>query len=470
MSPVLETRRPLESPHTPHAKRSHSPRTDETTLRQHDGVPYLTAFPIRTTQPETNSTLQHQQLRRKTPSGIVDAGYDGSSRRDIEEPPSKQLVLSATHTALQGATIEPYYIPTTDTIWPAQSPPLNPAAAQNQIPWISPFTPNTPHYFQGPFQPAIRSNDYNTGAYCPISPEVAFEQTHAHLSYLHENVAAPYNRSQLSQGPEYYQHISMHSPCFSNPLQESSATKAPELQLDAVGYETPSSGLDYGQPPDSQGHFKERALIQAYNRYMGLVAYIQSTTRHTTGNERIKTQFRHMIFPKPPKPYSPNSTLSKIVALPLSPPTNSVNFNHHGQQDLPQPPLQLSTPQHSWGTSQSNLAALEQPRLRESDQIRMHQPGYSHPLPENIGMRHNDDALVLASDLRCSLEVIKTMCEQASWTWVDGMLLLGCMYHALEQFESALLWFARIINFNSRFGTDFSLARALLTSPFFQPR
>ncbi|KAK3359791.1 glycosyl transferase family 41-domain-containing protein [Lasiosphaeria hispida] len=47
---------------------------------------------------------------------------------------------------------------------------------------------------------------------------------------------------------------------------------------------------------------------------------------------------------------------------------------------------------------------------------------------------------------KASLEMLSTLCEQSGWKWVDGMLLGGCLHYGLEHYEQALEWFKRIVN------------------------
>ncbi|KAK4127905.1 glycosyltransferase family 41 protein [Parathielavia appendiculata] len=47
---------------------------------------------------------------------------------------------------------------------------------------------------------------------------------------------------------------------------------------------------------------------------------------------------------------------------------------------------------------------------------------------------------------RASLEMLSTLCEQSGWKWSEGMLLGGCLYYGLERYEEALEWFKRIVS------------------------
>ncbi|KAK4242504.1 glycosyltransferase [Achaetomium macrosporum] len=47
---------------------------------------------------------------------------------------------------------------------------------------------------------------------------------------------------------------------------------------------------------------------------------------------------------------------------------------------------------------------------------------------------------------KASLDMLSTLCEQSGWKWVEGMLLGGCLHYGLERYEEALEWFKRIVN------------------------
>ena len=51
---------------------------------------------------------------------------------------------------------------------------------------------------------------------------------------------------------------------------------------------------------------------------------------------------------------------------------------------------------------------------------------------------------------RASLEMLANLCEQSGWKWVEGMLLGGCLYYGLERYEEALEWFRRIVSLDPR--------------------
>jgi len=44
-----------------------------------------------------------------------------------------------------------------------------------------------------------------------------------------------------------------------------------------------------------------------------------------------------------------------------------------------------------------------------------------------------------------ALEILTTLCDQSGWSWIDGMLLGGCLAYGLEEYHKALDWYSKII-------------------------
>lgn len=51
---------------------------------------------------------------------------------------------------------------------------------------------------------------------------------------------------------------------------------------------------------------------------------------------------------------------------------------------------------------------------------------------------------------KASLEMLSTLCERSGWKWVEGMLLGGCLHYGLERYDEALEWFKRIVSLDQR--------------------
>jgi hypothetical protein len=41
--------------------------------------------------------------------------------------------------------------------------------------------------------------------------------------------------------------------------------------------------------------------------------------------------------------------------------------------------------------------------------------------------------------------MVARLCVESSWSWIDGMLLAGCLAYGLGKFADAMGWYSRII-------------------------
>ncbi|RAL60057.1 hypothetical protein DID88_000683 [Monilinia fructigena] len=49
-----------------------------------------------------------------------------------------------------------------------------------------------------------------------------------------------------------------------------------------------------------------------------------------------------------------------------------------------------------------------------------------------------------------ALDLLTTLCEESNWTWIDGMLLGGCLAYGLEDYNRARDWYEKIIVIDPR--------------------
>jgi hypothetical protein len=62
---------------------------------------------------------------------------------------------------------------------------------------------------------------------------------------------------------------------------------------------------------------------------------------------------------------------------------------------------------------------------------------------------HDINSYLLNS--KASLEMLSNLCELSNWTWIDGILLGGCLHYGLENYDDALEWFNRIIKIDEKY-------------------
>lgn len=458
MLPLLQTHRQTvptanldRIPHPVNGQPVHDER-----LRQEVGPYQQRSFPIRTLHSHThfsgnssyNVNASHRarehQLRRKTPNGTIDAGYDGSSTKSYSgEPPLKQLALPS-----QPVNTLEHPLPNVRSYHPnhmvdiaSTSVPL-PAA-----PWRPPGYPVGPSYqsssqqpaapFASVYQPVIRANEYNVRAFCPPPPSLVGGLTLGQLywqqglsvwDYPSAQCASAVPRAAYPAVPnsEYTPNLmdsflpaSNHTLAYS--LQGSKPKVHSAYALNHVNYNTHSD-------------FKDKTLSQAYRCYTSLVGHIQATARASINKDypgADHASSKHLIFPKPPRPRRESNGLNRNLRYTPAPgrilPSayfHSVAAHGHHDSSVQQPSRHVM------------FAGVDQFRALQSV------PNGHIPLIDYFDMTSHGVPSV--NDARSSLDILKHLCEQSQWTWVEGMLVLGCLQYAVQQYTDALQCFSRI--------------------------
>ncbi|KAF5019746.1 hypothetical protein F66182_8251 [Fusarium sp. NRRL 66182] len=389
---------------------------------------YEQAFAIRTSQPQRHdaafgSTLhqlrQEHHLRRKTPNGTIDAGYDGSpSLFSHGPPPAKHLILprSATATTFPptGPSIHQSHFPTTiDHLRPSstgntglgdenQPTPLRSSSwafgsntasnygASFGYPYGS-FRAEGQYFPQGQpemlgvfpsaYQPLIRAHEYNPG----VIPS----------RYIQRRDLRPMQQHAVSE----IAHRSTFAPASEFQLQYDS------------GFNPNTFMLPYSRPThmSNQPGFREKVLLQAHKSYVELLAYAQTVRKSAAkGNMGHNMSPRLLMYPKPPKP-------SLRVSETL--------LNHQS----------------------ARLKVSAETCFNQDYHPRRHTAPFQMPF-NNYSSADNLTPIAAA---KSSLDMLSSLCEQSSWGWVDGMMLGGCLHYGLEQYQEALEWFSRITALDS---------------------
>lgn len=425
------------------------------------------SFPIRTLQSHARMSenspygLHHShrthehQLRRKTPGGTIDAGYDGSSpKSSIGEPPFKQLVLPGHPinvleyqfpgrqlykqgpVGIDGAT----HLPTCS--WQSPGYIVTPPPSHNG-PYQSPSHPFDPN-FASIYQPVIRANEYNVRAFCP--PPLTLV-------------------GGLPLGQPGWQHGPL--PWESQPVRDPStiprggyAVVAPRPDfaiIPAASRRIPVADhlADYNAQ-NSERDFKVKAISQAYRCYANLVGYLQASSRVSINKDSSgadPTSSRHLIFPKPPRPKRerPVAGLNLGQAGASNSRSAAIIFPSSGSNSIGMPP------HHFTPVQQPSRHVI----FAGIDQFRAEQCVTSCPIAStssNINVARS--GMASANDARTSMVILRNLCERSQWTWVEGILVLGCLQYALEQYTDALQCFSRITALDPRyFQGHYSLSR-----------
>ncbi|KAJ4263204.1 hypothetical protein NW762_006826 [Fusarium torreyae] len=421
--------------------------------------PYQQTFAIRTSQPQRHATASNSaryplrpehHLRRKTPNGTIDAGYDGSpSLFSHGPPPSKHLVLprSVTATAFPptGPLIrQPHFNTGLDHHRPssAGNPGLGDDSQQIQMgssPWAY-GSDTVPHHgafpgnpygflraegqyhpygqpeamgaFPSAYQPLIRAHEYNVRAFCPppivMNESLPFGQPVMHTPWNYQNHAQP--------GVVPTRHVQRQDfhPVQQQALSDLAHQPFPELESQYTpGFNSSLTMQSYSRPThlNNQPGFREKVLLQAHKVYVDLLAYAQTARKpHAIkGGTGHNTSPRLLVYPKPPKP-----------SLRIS----EASLGHQG----------------------GRFKILTENAYNPDYHARRHAaPHFQGPF-DNYVSANNSTPFTAA---KSSLNMLSSLCEQSSWSWIDGIMLGGCLNYGLEQYQEALEWFSRITALDS---------------------
>lgn len=467
-------------------------------------------FPIRSSQPAQPSQQQQQQqqsshrapgaspfaqshlqaqpdhsqhqLRRKTPNGTIDAGYDGSPAGLAIGPPQKQLIIPASpkifptafghtnpqladpfngqlhlpnniwqypHTAQQigggyetqpagwnlGQSLQPDGAPLPDRIMAPQQPPSNLLSNDPRLQGV--FTPSYQHNTMGPtafnpagFTPPPVWKDTGVSDYrgqVPLS----------NLGFIPQNAAfdAAYIPSQNSM----HHPLQMCQPMLGGPAQ-GRVMHAPMPEFDADNGVLRPSQTAIQLPRGGLESLSLRGSATASP--VGSLASRSDLSAPAQFKERILAQAHkayadlllYISYTKqslPGKTMSGLRTLSKMVVFPKPPKQLGLSLSP------PRHPAAMHARPGSFAGAESAFGASSQAKYAYAG--RTYRAGGGNPaeFPSPV------------SSARHSLEVLTNLCEQSGWKWVDGMLLGGCLHYGLEHYEEALDWFKRITNLDS---------------------
>jgi hypothetical protein len=186
----------------------------------------------------------------------------------------------------------------------------------------------------------------------------------------------------------------------------------------------------------SNSQFKEKSLSWAHSIYVDLLAYLHQSkkdNRQSRQSNGSKPFSKNSIYPKPPR--QPTSHLGNSHWIDSYPNTASSDPNtprrHSGA---------ISSNSHrtnSFSGWQSNGETSEARHSRFSNQ----------EMPHYVSPFHfpNSAPNSPPSKAKEALEMLTTLCEQSAWSWIDGMLLGGCLAYGLEEYHKALEWYSKIL-------------------------
>ena len=186
-------------------------------------------------------------------------------------------------------------------------------------------------------------------------------------------------------------------------------------------------------------HFKERTLSWAHSIYVDLLTFLHLSKKENRQGRSSHGSRPHSttnIYPKPPR--QPGSHLGSSRWPVVHHSLESPEKRRHGEMAKH---TFSGTPSSKHATWQEPTAAGQdrQPRSEGQDG-----PHYISPFQSSHGVTHSPLHKAMEA-----LEMLSTLCEQSGWSWIDGMLLGGCLAYGLEDYHKALEWYSKIIAYDS---------------------
>ncbi|KAF2870816.1 glycosyl transferase family 41-domain-containing protein [Massariosphaeria phaeospora] len=338
---------------------------------------------------------------------------------------------------------------------------------------------------QGPFGPY-----WHDGTFIPYRPAALrdprfyhhdpnwnFSQPNGYLGHPYNTVPhipnLQHNHYQLHQPLNLYNNIGrpsieypVYTPVHHNPAldYQNQHLPAPLPQRSPHEFTLPSSDqstpvpdhtpvitpLDEFGPQSLNGQSRDRVFAWAHTVYVDLLKYLQSTRKSSIHNGANGQQqpARPHIYPKPPRQPSanfsttPNNHSTRTSDYRKSYPP-ALNYQP-GTPDALGSPYPNRDGQHRTPPQQFTNSHTFNPQVQGTDQVRTLrrmsgtsvagiQPTYRHDTPPSM---------VAAS----ALDAMFKHCEESKWTWIDGILLGGCLAYALGDYQKAQDWYRHILS------------------------
>lgn len=432
--------------------------------------------------------LEHS-LRRKTPNGTIDNGYDGTPTQLACGPPAqKYLNMTPTGDLFPSSGRTTQYPSTPSWYSVSQSPRANcddTGSMRLLTPVGGAFGPGTmgfsPAY--GPSLPspsvhahpmslgfALRSNTFASSYHNQNLPSpsihspVSFNSpstiwTDNPLAGYHHGVQMstdypPHNipyesgfvavQAPLPQGAlgghGYGQNPPFHMPYMLDdgfPRHSLPALHQSSQFLQNMSLGSSSASLGNGSPQTVREpkSFREGVLVDAHKAYTELVTQISRNKKVSHGRSSSKSM-KTLIFPKAPK---------HLVSRPSS----------HLQRAHQTFPGAVPTYQQREIAPTLTSANLVTKMARESGMLpstRLDATGRAlsgYPVVTGAIYGNAIAQTDHAENARTWFKMLENLCKQ-DWKWLDGMLMGGCLLYSLERYEEALFWFNRIIELDAQ--------------------
>ncbi|KAL5599025.1 hypothetical protein BROUX41_003657 [Berkeleyomyces rouxiae] len=442
------------------------------------------------TFPSQAPDLSQHQLRRKTPSGTIDAGYDGSHVYMDPGPPAYKHVLLPSSSFAPTAATEAYVL---SRPHPQQQQPLQASGFVDNLMPPSAHAHNlAPHHHAnhalfsllgtGTVEwsshtqiavggshasnlllagqlPAAQAASMHYYGYGPPSPAIGaplhpaflqplssiFHTAQGNAFQRHTPSNQTYHRpdpSTLRQAPVANGPLASpwlggmpQPPSYAFP-QMHPHKPPPMLTLETLNlvsrdYIPSSSGT---WTSGLAGYSRDQALANAHRAYLLLIAHTQPSRKVAAfKNGDISKQY---VFPKPPRtshmfrPSAPSS---------MNMPDQHVNHTTAARatedSTVDKSPFASAPQPHAPPVSSANAFSAHNRNVSTTLC-----PPSTAPAPffAPVPTKAPASPIFGAQNI---LDALTALCEQSAWQWVDGIIIGGCLHYALERYGDAMKWF-----------------------------
>lgn len=465
------------------------------------------AMPLRLSRPAAPLSLHHSpanahlappqlaehgehRLRRKTPNGTIDAGYDGNPTHLASGPPPfKHMILPASSkTGSYAASLQTdsrssiHSIPPPADRW-AYSPslPFHPADPPSLLPFNSSMMPTgnpqhvNPHNIAAalaldcaPSGPVAAYQPYNTVPRVPTALQPLYQHSPG-PALFHNGGVLPVDvwpepnlsgytyglnhRASAHYNPYHPQVLHPHGPDrFVAPLSamnlqpgyepHSSSIQVPSQKLESLTLD--SAGYKNNEPHTpgvpSPVRFREKVLTHAHRSYLELLGYLHQSKKSSHRYNGPRAASRMIILPKLPKASSYSSSV-------FASQHGHIESDYPGIRDASLPGTPHAKPQTSH-VQFTNSYHLRGAKVESPASYHAFGNNDLRTLDSNRLARDRVPVTPLTS-AKAAVEMLTNLCEQSDWKWIDGILLGGCLHYGLERYEQSLEWFQRIISLDS---------------------
>ena len=467
-------------------------------LRNAQHVPALHRITTSFTRMYAHDQAEHS-LRRKTPNGTIDNGYDGSlTHMASGPPPLKHMIVPASSKMFPTPTAVVYRASAQSIGGPLQQPQVGawpyPAATPTAQFDFGAETlnslPGAPRgwgtrqssvmldlgadgaSFPQPHGPQQHSYHAVSGLQPLLGP--GYHQPIPRTVYSYDGYQQPY-RTSIPLANGYTPQNSVESAFMASQATINQGfANVPGLgQAHNFGLPLPSHPLDDGFARYSQNHlvghaphfgwnapltapaagylakvaatgeassparFRERALQNAHKTYNDLLLYLTSAKKanHARRGSGSRLSPKMVVYPKP------SSTAACTGGRVRTFPGSLESMASYSQQMA-----QKEAAVRAFARTQS---------LGDNGVVLGGHGQHRNPYSSSHHARPYHEVGSPVLNARSSLDMLSTLCEQSGWKWIEGMLLGGCLHYGLEHYDDALEWFKRIVNLDARCVTIF---------------